>query len=60
MMFASVLPSIFYYIGYSFIWSSMFGGRRRNDSGGIFLIAIGSMVIYFVLSLPVMDLSRLR
>ncbi|HEY4674282.1 MAG TPA: zinc metalloprotease HtpX [Nitrososphaerales archaeon] len=60
MMFASVLPSVFYYIGYSFMWSSMLGGRRRNEGGGIFLIAIGSMVIYFVLSLLVMGLSRLR
>jgi heat shock protein HtpX len=61
MMFASVLPTIFYYIGYSFMWSSMFGGNRRdNNSGGVFLIAIGSMVIYFVLSVVVMGLSRLR
>jgi heat shock protein HtpX len=61
MMFASVLPSIFYYIGYSFMWSSMLGGsRRNNNSGAVFLIAIGSMVIYFVLSLVVMGLSRLR
>ena len=60
MMFASVLPSIFYYIGYSFMWSSILGGNRRNNSGGIFLIAIGSMAIYFVLSLVVMGLSRLR
>ena len=60
MMFASVLPSIFYYIGSSFMWSSLLGGNRRNNGGGIILIAIGSMAMYFILSLVVMGLSRLR
>jgi len=36
------------------------GNRRNNNSGAVILIAIGSMVIYFVLSLVVMGLSRLR
>lgn len=59
MMFASVLPSIFYYIGFSLMWSSMFRGSNRN-SGGVFLIAIASMALYWILSMVVMGLSRLR
>ena len=59
MMFASVLPSIFYYIGFSLMLSSFFGGRGRN-SGGAIIIGLAAMVAYFVLSLVVMGLSRLR
>lgn len=59
MMFASVLPSIFYSIGFSFMLSSFFGGRGRNSGGGI-IIGMGAMVAYFILSLVVMGLSRLR
>ncbi|MEM1550408.1 MAG: M48 family metalloprotease, partial [Candidatus Bathyarchaeia archaeon] len=29
MMFVSLLPAIFYYIGYSLMWSSMYYGSRR-------------------------------
>lgn len=60
MMFASVLPSIFYYIGNSLMWSAWLGGRNRNNSGGAFAIAMVSMALYWVLSMVVMGLSRLR
>ncbi len=63
MMFASVLPSIFYYIGFSLMLSSFFGGRGRGGgggSGGAMIIGLGAMVAYFVLSIVVMGLSRLR
>lgn len=61
MMFASVLPSIFYFIGNSLMWSAWFGGgRNRNNSGGTFAIAMVSMALYWILSLVVMGLSRLR
>jgi len=59
MMFASVLPAIFYWIGFTFMWSSMFSGGRR-DSGGTVLIGIGAMLIYWMLSLLVLSLSRVR
>ncbi len=59
MMFASVLPAIFYYIGSSFMYSSLWGGNRR-DNGGSVLIGIAAMVLYWVLSLMVLGLSRLR
>ena len=61
MMFASVLPSIFYYIGNSLMWSAWLGGgRNRNNSGGAFAIAMVSIALYWILSLVVMGLSRLR
>src|SRR3972149_7903517 len=61
MMFASVLPSVFYYIGYSLMWSAWLGGgRNRNNSGGAFAIAMVSIALYWILSLVVMGLSRLR
>lgn len=59
MMFASVLPAIFYYIGFSFMYSSLWGGNRR-DNGGAVLIGIAAMVLYWILSLMVLGLSRLR
>ena len=60
MMFASVLPAIFYYLGTSLMWSSMWGGsRERNGSGGL-LIGVAAMAIYWVLTLFVLGLSRLR
>jgi len=59
MMFASVLPAIFYYIGYSLMISSMWGGRDRN-TGGAALIGFASLAIYWLLTLLVMGLSRLR
>lgn len=59
MMFASVLPAIFYYIGFSLMLSGMWGGRNRN-TGGAVLIGIAAMALYWILSLFVMGLSRLR
>lgn len=59
MMFASVLPAIFYYIGYSLMLSSMWRSRER-DSGGAALAGFASLAIYWLLTLLVMGLSRLR
>lgn len=62
MMFASVLPAIFYFIGYSMMMSAWFGGGRNRQEGGAFPVLIGmaSMAIYWILSLLVLRLSRLR
>lgn len=63
MMFASVLPAIFYYIGYSMMlsgWYGGYGGRRDRDQGGAMLIGLGALAIYWILSLFVLGLSRLR
>jgi heat shock protein HtpX len=60
MMFVSILPAIFYYIGYSMILSSMFSRSDNRDSGGTAIIGIASMAIYWVLTLFTLYLSRLR
>ncbi len=62
MMLASVLPSLFYILGRSLIFSSYFGSRDEEDKGGLSLMLLGflSMIIYFVLSLFVLYLSRIR
>jgi heat shock protein HtpX len=62
MMFASVLPALFYFIGYSMMMSAWFGGGRNRQEGGAVPVLIGmtSMAIYWILSLLVLGLSRLR
>ncbi|MBI2184590.1 MAG: M48 family metalloprotease [Thaumarchaeota archaeon] len=60
MMFASVLPAIFYYIGNSLMWSSFLGGNRERNSGAALAIAFASIAIYWILTLLVLNLSRLR
>jgi heat shock protein HtpX len=60
MMFVSILPAIFYYIGYSMLLSSMFSRRDSRDSGGAAIIGIASIAIYWILTLFTLYLSRLR
>lgn len=62
MMFVSILPAIFYFIGYSMLLSSMFRGRDERGGGAAVaaLIGIGSLIAYFILHLFTLYLSRLR
>lgn len=61
MMFASFLPSLFYLIARSMLFSSYYYDRRdRRDAGGLALLGGISMLIYFVLLLFTLSLSRLR
>jgi heat shock protein HtpX len=61
MMFVSVLPAIFYYLGYSLMWSNMFSGNRRNSNGGsAAVVGLLALAAYFILNLMVMGLSRQR
>ncbi len=57
MMFLSILPAIFYYIGYSLYFSSLF---NRDRGAGLFAIGLLSIFIYYVLSLIVLWVSRIR
>jgi heat shock protein HtpX len=59
MMFVSILPALFYYIGYSMMLSSMYS--RRDDRGASpALIGMLSILLYWVLTLFTLYLSRLR
>ncbi len=58
MMFASMLPSFFYILSRSIFWTSV--SDRDRDSGTLALIGVASLVAYFLLSLLVLHLSRLR
>jgi len=61
MMFVSILPALFYYIGFSMMLSSMYGRRSgRDSSSAAVLIGIASMVIYWILTMFTLYLSRLR
>lgn len=59
MMVVSFLPALFYYIGFSLMFSGMFRGRR-NNSGGAALLGIGFMLFSWILNLFILYLSRLR
>lgn len=59
MMFVSILPAIFYFIGYSMFWSSAY--RRDNrGSGGTAALGALSILMYFVLTMFILYMSRLR
>jgi heat shock protein HtpX len=62
MMAVSFLPSLFYILARSLLWSSWFGGRdKKNDSGAALALVGGlSMIVYFTLTLLNLGLSRQR
>jgi len=60
MMFVSILPAIFYYIYLSIFYSSMFRRRDERASGGTVAIGMASLIMYLILTLFTLYLSRLR
>jgi len=61
MMFVSILPALFYYIGYSLMWSSMYSRRDgRGNAGLTVFIGFASILFYWVLTFFTLYLSRLR
>lgn len=64
MMAVSFLPALFYYIGFSLMWSGVLGGGGRQGQGGgngnNALIGIAFMAFSWVLTLFTLYLSRLR
>jgi heat shock protein HtpX len=61
MMFVSILPALFYYIGFSMLLSSMYGRRGERDSGSAAaLVGVVSIAIYWILTMFTLYLSRLR
>jgi len=59
MMVVSFLPALFYYIGFSLMWSGS-ARNNRNEGGYNALIAIGFMGFSWVLNLFILYLSRVR
>ena len=60
MMFVSILPAIFYFIGYSMLLSSMFRRRDERGGSGAAVIGIASLFLYWILTMFTLYLSRLR
>jgi len=58
MMVVSFLPALFYYIGFSLMWSG--NSRNRNGSGNNALFGIAFMAFSWVLNLFILNLSRTR
>jgi heat shock protein HtpX len=59
MMFVSLLPAVFTYIGYSLMLSGAYGRQKDQGSGGA-LIGIAFMAFSWVLNMFILYLSRLR
>jgi heat shock protein HtpX len=57
MMVVSLLPALFYYIGFSMMWS---GSSRNREGGNNALIGIGFMAFSWILNLFILNLSRTR
>ena len=64
MMIVSILPALFYYVGYSLFWSAQYSRYSRRDERGngslMALIGLLSIFVYWVLTLFTLYLSRLR
>jgi len=62
MVLVSLLPTLFYFIGRTLMFSGLYqrGRGGRNGAAYLLLIGIASMVIYFICNLIVLGLSRLR
>ena len=62
MMFVSFLPSLFYLLARSTLYPyySYYPRRRRGDYSALALVGAVSMLIYFILLLFTLHLSRLR
>jgi heat shock protein HtpX len=59
MMVVSFLPSLFLFIGYSFMFSGLYGGGAKKG-GNNALIGLAFMAFSWILTLFTLQLSRLR
>lgn len=59
MMFVSLLPALFSYIAFSFMFSGAYGKQKNQGSNGA-LIGIAFMAFSWVLNMFILYLSRLR
>ncbi|MEM2876229.1 MAG: zinc metalloprotease HtpX, partial [Candidatus Bathyarchaeia archaeon] len=58
MMFVSILPAIFYYLGWSLLWARY--SSREEKAGSAAALGLISIIVYWVLTLLTLHLSRLR
>jgi len=58
MMFVSILPAIFYYLGWSLLWARAYS--REERAGSAAALGLASILVYWVLTLLTLHLSRLR
>lgn len=59
MMFVSLLPALFTYVGYSLMFSGSYGRQRDQGSGGA-VVGIALMAFSYVLTIFTLYLSRTR
>jgi heat shock protein HtpX len=59
MMFVSLLPALFTYVGYSLMFSGTYGRQKNQGSGGA-VIGIALMAFSYVLTIFTLYLSRTR
>ena len=59
MMVVSFLPALFYYIGFSLMWSGN-TQNNKNSSGNSALMGIGFMAFSWILNIFILNLSRTR
>ena len=59
MMVVSFLPALFYYIGFSLMWSGN-TQNNKNNSGNSALMGIGFMAFSWILNIFILNLSRTR
>lgn len=60
MMFVSLLPSLFYMLYQYTFYSSYYGSSRDRRNGSLAIVSTASLLIYFVLLLFSLSLSRVR
>ncbi len=60
MTFVSMLPALFYYLGYFLSYQTRVSSRDRERASGLATIGALSMAIYFIMTLLSLHLSRLR
>ncbi len=59
MMFVSLLPALFTYVGYSLMFSGAYGNQKNQGSGGA-VIGIALVAFSYVLTMFTLYVSRIR
>ncbi|EZQ10861.1 MULTISPECIES: zinc metalloprotease HtpX [Acidianus] len=62
LMAVGLIPTLMFWLGYTFIFSGMFGGEGngRNNAGTLWLVGIAMLAISYVFQFFVLFLNRMR